>query len=82
MIITVQLYPPLKFPGGTERRQLSEVPDGLTIGGLLNKLEAGGTFGGYGQQAVFAIVENDVAVNDYILKAGQTVKILLLIAGG
>ena len=81
MIITVRLYPPLKFPDGTERQQM-EVQDGFTIGGLLGELKAGGTFGDYSQQPVFAIVENDVAINDYVLHVGQTVKILILIAGG
>lgn len=81
MIITVQLYPPFKFPDGTERQQ-TEVPEGLTIGDLLSRLEAGGALGNFSRQAVFAIAENDVAVNDYILKAGQTVKILLQLAGG
>ncbi|CEP66496.1 Molybdopterin synthase/thiamin biosynthesis sulphur carrier, beta-grasp [Moorella glycerini] len=81
MNITVQLYPPLKFPDGAEYHQL-EVKEGLSIGDLLKRLEAEGAFGDYSYQAVFAMVENDVAINDYILKAGQTVKILLRPAGG
>ncbi|GAB6156220.1 hypothetical protein JCM17380_49720 [Desulfosporosinus burensis] len=81
MIITVQLYPPLKFPDGTERKQM-KVQDGFTIGGLLGELKTGRIFGDYSEQAVFAIVENDVAINDYVLQTGQTVKILIQMAGG
>lgn len=81
MKITVQLYPPLKFPDGAEYHQL-EVKEGLSIGDLLKRLEAEGAFSDYSYQAVFAMVENDVAINDYILKAGHTVKILLRPAGG
>jgi sulfur carrier protein ThiS len=79
--ITVQLYPPLKFAGGTEYQQL-EVTEGLSIGDLLKRLEAEGAFGDYKRQAVIAMVENDVAFKDYILKPEQVVKILLALSGG
>lgn len=81
MFITVHLYPPLRFPDGTERKQM-KVQDGFTIGGLLGELKTGRIFGDYSEQAVFAIVDNDVAINDYVLQACQTVKILIQMAGG
>lgn len=81
MTVTVQLYPPLRFTDGAKRRQL-EVEEGCRIGELLQRLEAEGAFGEYGYQGVFAMTENDVALNEYILKAGQEVKILLRPAGG
>ncbi|MDN5344513.1 MAG: hypothetical protein PWQ18_624 [Clostridia bacterium] len=81
MDITVQLYPPLKFPDGAERRRI-EVEEGCRMGELLQLLEGEGALGEYGYQGVFAMTENDVALPEYILKAGQEVKILLRPAGG
>ncbi len=81
MVVTVQLFPPLIFAEGGKHRDI-ELPDGATVGCLLNLLEELKTLGVYGQHGVFAFVDRDIATNDYILRAGQMVKIMLRPAGG
>lgn len=81
MKINVQLYPPLKFLDGQDKKELNFI-SGSTVEDLLKKLDAAGALGEYGRQGVFALVENDVALNEYVLKPGQIVKILLRPTGG
>ena len=81
LTITVKLYAPFKFSGSQEEREL-EVPGNLSVGDLLERLEDEGVFSEFARQAAFAIVDNDVAENNYILQAGQIVKILPVLAGG
>jgi sulfur carrier protein ThiS len=79
--IYVQLYPPLKFADGGENMVL-DIVSGSTVEDLLQTLDMTNTFGEYGRQGVFVMAENDVAINNYILKPGQKVKIFLRPAGG
>lgn len=81
MLITIKLFPPLGFPDGRECREV-DVPENTTIADFLKSLEQTGALGDYSWEEVFAIVEKEVASNDYILQAGQTVKIILHPVGG
>ncbi|AOQ22910.1 hypothetical protein MTAT_24530 [Moorella thermoacetica] len=81
MIITVQLYPPLKYSDGQEIHKI-DVEEGMTVEVLLKKLEKEKAFGDYGREGVFAIVNNDFASANYILRPQELVKIFLRPAGG
>lgn len=81
MHIYFKPYPPLAFPGGQEGGKM-EIPNDAAVAAFLQFLDERGLLGGYGPQGVFVIVENGVVQADYILREGQTVKVLLQPQGG
>lgn len=81
MVITVHLFPPFKYPDGNEERRI-EVKEGLNIGTLLRNLEKEGALQNLSHETAFALVANQPVQDDYILKDGENIKILLRPNGG
>ena len=81
MNINVKLYSPFKFKDGKQTNILS-VREGSDLNSLLKLLEEENVFAYYGKDSLLTMIENRAVDNSYILKEGQTVEILLLVAGG
>ncbi|MEW6266972.1 MAG: hypothetical protein AB1641_28190 [Thermodesulfobacteriota bacterium] len=81
MILSLRLYPPLKFDDGDEFRQV-EVEPGTKADALLDRLEGEGVFRSYGRQYLLVLTADRIIRDDYPLEAGQFVKIILSPDGG
>ncbi|MDK2801306.1 MAG: hypothetical protein PWQ70_2925 [Clostridiales bacterium] len=79
--ITVKCFPPLGFPEGVNFCQL-ELSDGSTIFDLLELIEKKGALNHYGKNSLIILVNNKIVNNDYVLRNGEEVQIILLVGGG
>lgn len=81
MIITVKCFPPLGFPDEVNFCQL-ELSDGSTIFDLLELIEKKGALNRYSKNSLIILVNNKIVNNDYVLRNGEEVQIILLVGGG
>lgn len=80
MEVTVKLFPPLKFDDGKQMRKVV-LKNGSTIEDLLNSMNEK-IFNFYGIDSLLVIINNKVFYNNFILKDGQVIEILLNVTGG